>query len=325
MKTNRVFLINPFNSAVLLAALLFFIVASPAVAADKISGYKSLFHVCRDEAGNLQLAIRQFILDSVTYLLLVNPRSLQTSIVPASTTTSVSAGEAKAAARSPFATALERFTAQPRLQNAGLTHGESSKNGLFLSVDLCPSKKPFEREMFTAVADMAGKTGGPVPVAVAITGYWLAHHQGEMEWLKGEVAGGRLAITWVNHSHSHPYDPKKPFNLNFLLTPTVDFEQEVLSTETALLENGLLPSIFFRFPGLVADGRLLKKLRQLSLIPVGSDAWLAKGETPTNGSIVLVHGNGNEPQGIKKLLPLLRSDNPPRLLPLKDAVAGSAS
>ena len=87
-----------------------------------------------------------------------------------------------------------------------------------------------------------------------------------------------------------------------------------------LLENGLIPSPFFRFPGLVADGGLLEKLRQLSLIPIGSDAWLAKGENPANGSFILVHGNGNEPQGVRKLLPLLRGENHLRLLPLEGGV-----
>jgi hypothetical protein len=126
----------------------------------------------------------------------------------------------------------------------------------------------------------------------------------------------------VNHSGSHPYDPEAPLARNFLLTPGIDFVSEVLSTERLLLARGLLPSVFFRFPGLVADEKLVRKLRELSLIPVGSDAWLAKGDIPKRGSIILVHGNGNEPQGIMKALPLLRKSGQVKFLPLNEAITG---
>jgi hypothetical protein len=44
------------------------------------------------------------------------------------------------------------------------------------------------------------------------------------------------------------------------------------------------------------------------LIPVGSDAWLAKKQKPESGSIVLIHGNGNEPLGITKFLALVEQE-----------------
>jgi hypothetical protein len=43
-------------------------------------------------------------------------------------------------------------------------------------------------------------------------------------------------------------------------------------------------------------------------VPVGSDAWLAKGQRPTEGSIVLVHGNGTEPIGVADFIRLLRTE-----------------
>ena len=49
------------------------------------------------------------------------------------------------------------------------------------------------------------------------------------------------------------------------------------------------------------------------LIPVGSDAWLAKNEVPSAGSIVLVHGNGNEPVGVEKLLERVQGGEIPRV------------
>jgi hypothetical protein len=38
------------------------------------------------------------------------------------------------------------------------------------------------------------------------------------------------------------------------------------------------------------------------LIPLGSDSWIAKNQFPKNGSIVLLHGNGNETVGITMFL-----------------------
>lgn len=64
-------------------------------------------------------------------------------------------------------------------------------------------------------------------------------------------------------------------------------------------------SVFFRAPGLVTDTKLLNQLSIDGLILVGSDAWLAKGEGPQSGSIILIHGNGNKPQGIRRMNELL--------------------
>ena len=111
---------------------------------------------------------------------------------------------------------------------------------------------------------------------------------------------GKGAITWVNHSFTHPYDPAAPLEKNFLLSPR-PFSQRGAFPGDLLLEAGLTPSPFFRFPGLVSNRRLIEKLRDLRLIPIGSDAWLAKGESPRAGSIILVHANGNEPEGIRLL------------------------
>ena len=92
------------------------------------------------------------------------------------------------------------------------------------------------------------------------------------------------------------------------IEPGTDPAVEVLKTEATLIDNGLQPSVFFRFPGLVSDAGLVSRVTSYGLIPVGSDAWLAKGQTPSSGSIVLVHGNGNEPIGIERFLELVRSE-----------------
>jgi hypothetical protein len=303
--------------------VLFFTASPFAAESPKIKDYRPLFKPGYDAAGTLQIAIRRFELRGVPHLLLVNPATLETTVAKAAAVNLDGGGMPAAVGDTPFVRALARYTSPPfKLQNHGATRADHGVDGLFLTVDMCPSKRAFEREMFEAVMSLPQQKKGPVPVAVAMTGAWLERHKGELAWLLRQVAEGRLAITWVNHSYSHPYEPSVPLEGNFLLAPGVDFQREVLATETLLLENGLVPSPFFRFPGLVSGEKLLAELRELSLIPIGSDAWLAKGEVPRKGSFILIHGNGNEPQGIRKVLPLLRDPKGERFLPLRTAFSG---
>jgi hypothetical protein len=95
--------------------------------------------------------------------------------------------------------------------------------------------------------------------------------------------------------------------MNFMLAKGTDINAEVLKTEILLLQNKIIPSIFFRFPGLVSDQYIFNEILNLGLIPVGSDAWLAKGQWPDKGSIVLIHANGNEPLGVRDFIDLLRN------------------
>jgi len=282
-----------------------------------ISDYRVIRSPARDASGRLLLAIRSFKSDGVAQFLAVDPASFQSFVLPATTLKLSGATPETALGSSRLMRAIKRYDAPPyTLQNGGATRAASQVAGEFLTVDLCPSRRPFERELFQALA-ATGK-GAPVPVAVAVSGVWLASHPEELSYLRGESAAGRLAITWMNHSYHHVYEPRAPLARNFLLTPGTDFSGEVLELEQLLLSRGMVPSPFFRFPGLVSDAATVRRLRELSLIPVGSDAWLAKGETPRKGSFILVHGNGNEPKGVKLLLPMLRSGEL-QLLPLPEA------
>ncbi len=295
-----------------LALLLVFCVL-PAHAA-RITGYRVIREPVCDRAGKRLLAVRSFERDGVPRLLVVDPETLASYDLPADSVKKSGDAGADLFRSTRLARALERYNSPPyRLQNGGAVRAETEVEGLFLTVDLCPSKRPFERDLFDAAAALG--RGRAVPVAVMISGVWLSTHPQELAYLKDEIAAGRLAVTWVNHSYHHHYDPKVPLPENFLLAPGTDPLQEVLQTEELLLSQGLVPSPFFRFPGLVSDGALMQRLKELSLIPVGSDAWLAKGEVPRQGSFILVHGNGNEPKGVKLLLPILK-DKAPRLLPL---------
>ena len=254
---------------------------------------------------SILIAIRNFERDGKAKVLALDPYTLETSEISADRIHFPPAVAEKFWDLSPFSRALVKHTAPPcPLQNDGLTEADIPLTGTFLTVDLCPSQKPFEKRLFEGLIDLWKDRREAAPVALAITGAWATRHEEELQWLREQIREHKLRVTWINHSFNHPYDRAKPLEENFLLTPGTDFEQEVLSNEVMLLERGLLPSVFFRFPGLVSDCDLIDRLRKLSLIPVGSRAWLAKGEMPQEGSIILVHGNGNEPQGVDLLLKL---------------------
>ena len=133
-------------------------------------------------------------------------------------------------------------------------------------------------------------------------------HSDDILWLKDLQNQNKIKITWINHTYNHHYDPKAPLTENFILKPGTDISFEILGTEIALLQHGLLPSAFFRFPGLVSDNKAVTAVTDFGIIPIGSDAWLAKGQQATNGSIVLIHGNGNEPVGVKDFINLLKTE-----------------
>ena len=300
---KRAFERHPLLLSLLLLLLLGFLAAGAGQAAQ-ITEYRVIRQPVSDALGRPLVAIRSFNSDGVAHLLVVDPVNLISSDLPASQIKFSGASADAALGSTRFMKALDRYSSPPyRLQNGGATRAEAAVDGVFLTVDLCPSKRRFERELFEA-AGALGK-GAATPVAVAVSGVWLASHPDELSYLKAESEVGRLAITWVNHSYHHVYHPKMPLRQNFLLTPGTDFLSEVLDLERQLLALGLVPSPFFRFPGLVSDQATVMRLRELSLIPIGSDAWLAKGESPRKGSFILVHGNGNEPKGVRLLLPML--------------------
>ena len=171
---------------------------------------------------------------------------------------------------------------------------------------LCPSHKSLDRIIFQSNFDEFKKIEQPAPIAISISGKWILKHGDDLNWLKGLVVKKELNITWINHSYNHEVN-RLPLNENFLLARGTNLDIEVLENEKLMLKNGLIPSVFFRFPGLVSDESVVEKIEEFGLIPVGSDAWLAKGQQPNAGSIVLVHGNGNEEIGVKDFIKLLKN------------------
>ena len=139
-----------------------------------------------------------------------------------------------------------------------------------------------------------------LPIGIAISGMWIKYHKEDLEWLLDMQNKQRLSITWINHSYNHEYIRGRNLKSNFLLIKDSDINKEVLKTEELMMEEELDISIYFRFPGLVSNEVLYSQIIDYGLIPLGADSWIGKQKFPKNGSIVLVHTNGNEPKGLRR-------------------------
>ncbi len=260
-----------------------------------VSNYTPVLRACKGPGGEA-VAIREMTLRGEPALLLTDPEKLTTRIERAACWTCADVDESglngtrmmRAIRRSAEAPGL---THRGFLENAGLTRGE--RGGEYFSGDLCPSRKPMDRDF------LATLEGHDTPIALSISGLWLLHHFQDYRWLLDAQAKGALAITWINHTYTHPYRKGVAENANFLLLPGVDADNEILETERLLIANGQTPSLFFRFPGLVSSSPLMQAVRRNHLISLGADAWLALNQKPRDGSVILVHPNGNEELGLK--------------------------
>ncbi len=280
--------------------------------AASVGEYRTFFAKATLADGTPVIVLRRFTQKRRTFYLLVHPQTLATEISPL-------AGLKIAAAPlpdllrefspSPYCRALAAAAANSsQFQDAGITHSLPAERGISLTIDLCPSKKPLDRFLFRDILAAFGKIEKPVPLAIAVSGIWMEKHPADLDWLAGLARSGLITVDWINHSYHHQYDPRLPLRRNFLLEKGVDLNGEVMKTEQKMIDCGLTPSVFFRFPGLVSDPAEFERIQAYGLIPVGSDAWLAKKQQPGPGSIVLIHGNGNEPLGIRDFLALVKRE-----------------
>ncbi len=273
-----------------------------------INDYKVDYAVA-SKNGRQLIAWRSFSNNDKNYLLLLDPQNFNTNIVPAgevSLTKSEFADVAKLFVNTAYIKAINAVRKNDLgLQNVGIDHALPPEKGINLTIDLCPSHKPLDRIIFTSLFTEFAKIEQPVPLAISVSGRWILKHKDDLNWLKTLETSNQLDITWVNHSYHHEVN-NLPLAENFLLARGTNLDVEILENEKLMLKNGLIPSVFFRFPGLVSNQKIVEQLLDYGLIPIGSDAWLAKGQQVNNGSIVLIHGNGNEEIGVQDFIKLLQ-------------------
>ncbi|WP_461134115.1 polysaccharide deacetylase family protein [Spirosoma lituiforme] len=257
-----------------------------------------------------QVVLRQWRQEGQTRHLTLNPQTLETAVVnlPASQIKPLPwPSMLQSVSQTPYRRALRMEQQRDaNLQDAGIERTDTTERGFSLTIDLCPSTKPLTRSVFEQLIGAFEPEEKPIPITITITGLWMENHAQDLAYLKSLVNRGDLAITWVNHSFHHRYNPQLPLPINFMLESTTNVNDEVLLNEQAMLKNGLKPSIFFRFPGLVSDKGVFDRILAFGLLPIGSDAWLAKNQQPKQGSLVLIHANGNEPVGIADFITLIR-------------------
>jgi hypothetical protein len=288
------------------------ILSTASIFGQSISNYVPFTGWCISKNDSEELIIlRKFIKDGHYWYFTLSPKSLNMKILSADR---VSINKVS------WQTIYSRYSSTPyiralklaeihsdTLQDAGFTRFLPSQKGIDLTIDLCPSQRSLDRIVFTDLINEIGKVERPVPIAVSITGRWISEHPEDLNWLDSLEKTGDLSILWINHSYNHHTYKNVPLKRNFMLAPGTDINSEVLLTEIALLQKNIVPSVFFRFPGLVSDHDVYNKIISFGLIPVGSDAWLAKGQWPTDGSIVLIHANGNESIGVRDFINLLKN------------------
>lgn len=275
-----------------------------------VSHYHAIFKFVLNKNNQLMVATREFEKSNKKYLLVVDPRNYRTEVVASAQVVSgtLSARQRAKILQMPYLKSLTRYAQyNGRIENSGLTHAGTPVRGLFLTVDLCPSRSHFDKHFFQWLVQMSKRENKPFPVAIAMSGKWLVRHKQAFLWLLARQRKHELAITWVNHSYSHPYHSGVRKTRNFLLQRSVKIKQEILATEKLLLNYDQVPSVLFRFPGLVMNQALLKIIEKYGLIALGADAWLGRSEFPRNGSVILVHANGNEPAGLRAVKKYLNS------------------
>ncbi|MGN6640472.1 MAG: polysaccharide deacetylase family protein, partial [Mucilaginibacter sp.] len=202
------------------------------------------------------LILRRFENNGRDYLLLVNPQNLRSKVDESSfyQIRQMTLTAARNYFRTtPYVRAINQVEKQSvSIQDAGIERGMPTETGISLTADLCPSHKPLDRRIFTDMVAEFKKVEKPVPIALSVSGLWMLNHVTDLEWLKKLRNEGEVRITWVNHSFNHRVSKTAPLKENFLLEPGTDINYEVLATEKLMLKNGLVPSTFFRFPGLVS-------------------------------------------------------------------------
>ncbi|MBC7691443.1 MAG: hypothetical protein H7222_06705 [Methylotenera sp.] len=319
-KSLKVFAVSGLSAVTLLAGLMQSS-AKAAVPHSELGNYQVIQSDCQvTGTSDLVRAYRSFELDHEKRILVVDTQTFQSRLMDPRLL-ECSDEFSVAIAQSPYGRALNTTDSAPfPMADDGIQHSQKPVDGVFLTADLCPAgAHKFEQRFFDALEHLAIDRHQPIPVSLAVTGLWLKGHEAHFQEIRNLEKKGLIQVTWINHTHSHPYRVGVPESRNFVLTPGIHPEAEIQGPEMELLKRGEVPSVFFRFPGLISNETWIRRLKSHSLIPVGSDAWLAKGQKPQSGSIILVHANGNEPEGIDRFLHWLpKSSALGSFLPLTD-------
>ncbi|MGB7403019.1 MAG: hypothetical protein WA916_10575 [Arcobacter sp.] len=291
-------------SYLILVVLFAFIPLKADVQLDtsKIKNYKVIKSFYKD-SKNKFLIIRSYNYKSKSFFLTINLNSLKTSIMTQKEKEKLTKADKSILENTNYDILVNKALKNSfPISNAGINDSIKKKpHEMYLTIDMCPSsKKGYEKELFEKFLDLK-QVNKKIPIAISITYRWVNGHKKEFLSL---IHNKKLDITWINHSRNHYYDKnEKVLEKNFMLYFKTNLDVEILDVEKMLLLNNQVPSIFFRFPGLISSAKINKRvINEFSLIPLGTSNWLVKSKkVAIDGNIILIHGNLNEHEGIKLL------------------------
>jgi Polysaccharide deacetylase len=193
------------------------------------------------------------------------------------------------------------------VEGIGLRRGDADKLGksVCVTVDMCWSLRPHEAGLFAALKEAGERGTGKAYPVLFVSGRWIEQHPVAMQELIDLGQGRSVEVVWGLHSWSHP---KSGAFMNDYSRP--QFREDTLRLEKLMLAWGVVPTVYYRFPGLIHDRTRLEASLDLDLLPIDCDSWMylveARSKSPyaqpvREGGIILVHGNGNEPGGIQPL------------------------
>ena len=192
--------------------------------------------------------------------------------------------------------------------NQGLVRSDNL-DAVYITIDMCPSSLGINVSLFESIIKLSKQKKQTIPIAIAISGKWINKYPQHLQYLKQLEKDKIIKITWINHGYHHYYNPNLLDQKNFMLHNKSKAEDDILKNQKLMEANDIIPSRFFRFPGLISDDDLLDLLNKHNLIPVGASAWLAKNNGKIKGGdIILIHGNGNEALGVNYFIKLVNSN-----------------
>jgi len=230
--------------------------------------------------------LRVMVVNDRKYFLAVDEDLLTTVLLSSSegiTPTNVS--------RTPYARLVGRILPLP--QRKGRVSNRF--HGLVLTADHCPTPRLMSREYYD-ILKKALSQGKRIPVVVFFSGRWIETHQDDLAWLK--TCG--LPIVAGNHTFAHHIVSNH--------WERDAFVAEITNTEVVMLSHGIMPSIWFRFPGLAYHPDQLTVLRELGLVAVGTTMWIGQKTLPESG-IILSHANGTQPAEVRHLRRLVTTNS----------------
>ncbi|MCX7883242.1 MAG: polysaccharide deacetylase family protein [Brevinematales bacterium] len=176
-----------------------------------------------------------------------------------------------------------------------IEYRKSSEFALVLTTDLCPTTRPMSREFFLDLEKASVITGSEVPLLVFFSGKWILRHAHELPWLRER----KILYVAGNHTFSHHIFSQSWEREVFIA--------EITNTERVMLSYGILPSIWFRFPGLRFCPDHIPVLGELGLVAVDTTVWVGERKMPSIG-VMLAHANGTQPREVSHMKKFLETN-----------------